>query len=176
MAMTSWSNKLLKICSKIMLQGSTDCHNSSKQLPSELFLTSQCYHTGEEDSTLGSHTPFYWVYMLLYTKDLALCGVLNMMCLKSSSYSCFSSSYFTVVRPIQLTIDVNSPSSQSGASMMGKCLWYCSQNLGGERFLEMTQKSFTFASIQLQLPFVCTRRDTTLVIWSSPQKSWSCCV
>ena len=67
-----------------MLQGSNDYHNSSKQLISELFLTShaQCSHVGE-DFTLGSHIPLLEVAMiLLYAKDLVSCGALHMMCCK----------------------------------------------------------------------------------------------
>ena len=105
LAMIDPLNKLLKICSKIMLQSSTDCHNSSEQLTSNLFLTSQCSHVGE-DSTLGSRIPLLGCISLLgfyyYVVYSTWCAA------KVQTSSWFSSSYFTVVRPIQFTIGVNS--------------------------------------------------------------------
>ena len=78
--MTSHLNKLLKIWSKIMIQGSINCHKSSSQLASELSLTNQCFHVNE-DSTLGSHIPLLDVLaILLYARDLALHGALQMVC------------------------------------------------------------------------------------------------
>ena len=75
-------NKPSETCSKIMVWGSIDCHNSSEQLASELFPAWQYCQIGK-DSTPGSHIPLWdeLCFDVLY-KDLALCGAIHMFCLR----------------------------------------------------------------------------------------------